>query len=154
MFGFEPGSTIFTRAARVAASEGIVGYALDALREACFGPLHQRLILLDYETLTRAPAQSMATLYALLGEAPFEHDFSNVHYEAQAFDDALGASGLHTVQGPVRWQPRATVLPPELFSRYANDAFWLRPNARIASIRKVMLHPNELQSAVNPFQQP
>ena len=152
LFGFEPGSTIFTRAARVAASDGIVGYALDALREACFGPFHQRLILLDYETLTRAPERSIATLYALLGESPFDHDFSNVHYEAQAFDDSLGAAGLHSVNGPVRWQPRASVLPPELFTRYQSDAFWLRQNSRIAAIRKIMLHPDELQSAVNPFQ--
>jgi sulfotransferase len=37
MFGFEPGGTVYSRVNRVAASDGMVGYALDALREALFG---------------------------------------------------------------------------------------------------------------------
>ena len=57
LFGFEPGGTVYTRASRVAGSDGMVGYALDALREACFGAHSDRLILVDYETLSRAPEQ-------------------------------------------------------------------------------------------------
>jgi sulfotransferase len=36
MFGFEPGNTVYTRINRVAASEGMVGWALDALKEGFF----------------------------------------------------------------------------------------------------------------------
>jgi sulfotransferase len=36
MFGFDAGSTVYTRVNRLATSDGLVGYALDALREAFF----------------------------------------------------------------------------------------------------------------------
>ena len=77
----------------------MLGYALDALREACFGAHSARLILLDYEALTRAPGVVMTRLYTLLDEPIFEHDFEHVAYETDAFDAALGAPGLHEVRG-------------------------------------------------------
>ncbi len=36
LFGYETGGTVYSRVARVAAPDGMVGYALNALREACF----------------------------------------------------------------------------------------------------------------------
>ena len=59
VFAYEAGTTVYTRATRVAGSDGMVGYAWDALREACFGRFSDRLILLDYETFVRAPAWCM-----------------------------------------------------------------------------------------------
>ena len=84
LFGYEAGGTVYTRVARVAGSEGMVGYALDALREACFGAHSDRLILLDYEALARAPGPSIKELYRQLGEPLFSHDFDAVFYEAEA----------------------------------------------------------------------
>ena len=92
LFGYEAGSTVYTRIARVAGSDGMVGYALDAF-EACFGAHSERLILLDYEALARAPGPTMRELYRLLGERLFSHDFEDVAYEADAFGAALGAAG-------------------------------------------------------------
>ena len=66
----------------------------------------------------------MRLLYDMLGEPPFAHDVDNVEYEADAFDLALGTPGLHQVRRRVEWVERETVLPPELFARFANDAFW------------------------------
>ena len=60
MFGFEPGFTVYTRVNRLASSDGLVGYALDALREAFFGEHAPRLILVEYQALTRAPARYAA----------------------------------------------------------------------------------------------
>jgi sulfotransferase len=116
----------------------MVGYALDALREACFGGFSDRLILLDYETFVRAPVEAIGALYELLGLAPFKHDFENVSYSADAFDAALGSAGLHVVSGAVEWRPRTSVLPPDLFERFANDNFWLRPEPRLAHIPKIL----------------
>ena len=65
-----------------------------------------------------------ALLYEMLGEPAFAHDFDNVEYEADAFDLALGTPGLHQVRRKVEWVERDTVLPPDLFSRFQNDAFW------------------------------
>lgn len=138
LFGFEPGGTVYTRMARVAASDGLVGYALDALREACFGARSDRLILVDYETLTRAPEGAVGALYELLGLPHFVHDFEHVAYEADTFDAALGAPGLHRVEERVQWRPRPTVLPPDLFRRYQRDSFWLKPEPRLNHIPKIL----------------
>lgn len=124
MFGFEAGGTVFTRVARLASSDGLVGYALDALREAFFSEHASRLILVEYQALTRAPQQTMSLLYRMLGQEPFEHDFNNVEYQADQFDLWLGAPGLHTVRRRVESTDRQTILPPGLFERFAGDAFW------------------------------
>ena len=58
IFGFEPSGTVFTRVARVAGSDGMVGFALDALKEAFFGEEADRLILVDYEALVRRPKEN------------------------------------------------------------------------------------------------
>jgi len=129
MFGFEPGGTVYSRVNRIAASDGLVGYALDALREAFFGEDAHRLILIEYQALTRSPAEAMRMLYEMLGEAHFAHDFANVEYQADDFDLALGTRGLHTVRRRVEWAERRTVLPPDLFSRFSNDMFWRTSDA-------------------------
>jgi sulfotransferase len=138
LFGYEAGSTLYTRIARVAGSDGMVGYALDSLREACFGAHAERLILLDYEALARAPGATIRELYRLLGEPLFNHDFEHVAYEADAFDAGLGTPGLHRVQGRVEWRPRPSVLPPDLFERFAGDSFWRKPQPRLAHVPAIL----------------
>jgi sulfotransferase len=131
MFGFEPGSTVYTRLNRIATSDGMVGFALDALKEGFFGEYGSRLVLVEYEALARAPDSTMAHLYAALGEPLFPHDFDNVDYEADEFDLALGAPGLHAIRRKVDWIERQTVLPPELFRRFDGDMFWRYPDANV-----------------------
>jgi sulfotransferase len=134
IFGFEPGSTVYTRVNRIAMSDGIVGYALDALKEGFFGEQATRLILVEYEALARAPRPTLQHLYTLLDEPPFDHDFENVEYQADEFDLALGTPGLHTVRRKVEWIERQSVLPPELFRRFVNDMFWRLPEANIRQV--------------------
>lgn len=134
MFGFEPGGNVFSRVNRLAGGDGMVGYALDALKEGFYGEQAQRLILLEYQALTRAPADAMRLLYELLDEPYFAHDFDNVEYEADAFDVALGTPGLHTVRRKVEWVERQTVLPLELFTRFQNDAFWRVPENNVRGV--------------------
>ena len=134
MFGFEAGGTVYTRVGRLASSEGLVGYALDALREAFFGEQANKLILMEYQALARAPREAMRLLYDLLGQPLFEHDFDNVEYQADDFDMALGARGLHTVRRKVEWVERQTVLPPGLFERFRGDMFWRQADANIRDV--------------------
>ena len=128
IFGFEPVSTVYTRVGRLATSEGLVGFAIDALREAFWGDQADRLILLDYDALAQNPEAAMRQLYAHLGEPWFAHDFDNVAFEADEFDLALGTPHLHKVRRKVEWVERKSVLPPELFDRFAHDAFWTAPD--------------------------
>ena len=127
MFGYEPSNTVFTRIGRLAGSDGMVGYALDALREAFFGAEADRLMLVDYEALTRSPESTIKQIYDFVGEPSFAHDFENVDYDARDFDMALGTPDLHTVRRKVSFVERKSVLPPDLFNRFEMDAFWKRP---------------------------
>ncbi len=135
--GYDPGGTVYTRINRVATSDGIVGFPLDALREAYFGEQADRLMLVTYEALTRDPKGTLAKIYDFTGEEWFEHDFDNVEYEAAEFDVAIGAPGLHSVRRKVEFVDRPTLLPPELFARFENDAFWTRPELNIRGVRVV-----------------
>lgn len=119
-----PGGTVYTRANGVASSDGMVGFAYDALKQACYGQQADRLLLVQYETLASEPAKAMQAIYAFIGEPAFQHDFDHVDYDVTAFDQRAGTPGLHTVRGKVKAEPRKTLLPPDLFQRFANDAFW------------------------------
>ncbi len=131
IYGFDTGGTVFSRTGALSGSAGIVGYALDSLREAFFGPQAHRLLLLTYDTLTAEPAQALAAVYDFLELPSYAHDFEDVRYDAEEFDRRLGAPGLHRVSCRVASVERETVLPPGLFAQYAGDSFWRGgPNPR------------------------
>lgn len=125
--GGSAGGTVYTRGNGVASADGMVGAPYDALTQACFGAQKDRLLLLQYETLTTDPAKAMHAIYAFIGEPSFEHDFGHVDYDVTEFDEGAGTPGLHTVRGTVKAEPRATLPPPDLYKRFANDAFWRDP---------------------------
>src|SRR5215475_2670676 len=66
IFGFESLNTVYTRVNRLATSDGLVGFALDALREAFWGEHANRLILVGYEALAKKPADTLKELYEFL----------------------------------------------------------------------------------------
>ena len=128
IFDYSPGGTVYTRASQVAGQDGLVGGPYDALKQACFGAQRDRLLVVRYETLTAEPAKAMNAIYEFIGEPAFEHDYAHVHYDVTEFDTRAGTPGLHHVHGEVKAEPRETVLPPDLFSRFVNDAFWRDPS--------------------------
>lgn len=151
IFNYEPSNTVFTRVARLAHSDALVGFALDALREAFFGDQADRLILVSYEALASEPERTMRTLYDFLGEDWHPHDFDNVEYAADDFDMGLGTPGLHTVRRKVEFRERRTVLPPDLFARFEGDAFWTRPELNARGVPVIL--PSGAASPVQGFAQ-
>lgn len=137
IFSYSPGGTVYTRANSIAAADGMVGYAYDALKQGCFGHEASRLLLVQYETLTSEPARAMQAIYDFIGQPVFKHDFERVEYDVTEFDRRAGTPGLHTVRGKVHAEPRATLLPPDLFQRFANDAFWRDPQLIPRNLRIV-----------------
>jgi sulfotransferase len=135
IFNYTPGGTVYTRANGIASADGMLGYAYDALKEAFYGEHADRLLLVQYETLTEDPARALAAIYDFLGEVPYAHDFANVAYDATEFDQKAGTPGLHTVRTEVKAIGRPTILPPDLFQRFANDAFWRDPQRNPAGVR-------------------
>ena len=73
------------------------------------------------------------------GRTLVEHDFENVEYQADDFDLALGARGLHTVRRRVEWSERQTVLPPELFARFSGDMVWRTPDAAARNVATIQV---------------
>lgn len=134
IFDFEPASNVFTRIHYLAVGDGIVGFAINSLRDAFFGEQADRLILVSYEALTQQPENTMRKLYEFLGEEWFPHDFDNVAYQTPDHDGLLGTPHLHTVRRRVAYTDRTTLLPPELFKRLANDNFWLHSEANIRNV--------------------
>lgn len=127
IFNYDPGGTVYTRANDVVSSDGMVGAPYDALKQACYGEEYRRLLLVQYETLTTDPAKTLEAIYGFVGEPAFEHDFGHVDYDVTEFDERAGTPGLHTVRPTVKAQPRRSILPPDLFNRFVDDAFWREP---------------------------
>lgn len=128
IFNYSTGGTVYTRANDVASQDGMVGGPYDALKQACYGAQRDRLLVVQYDTLTAEPAKVMHAIYEFIGEPVFEHDFGHVDYDVTSFDERAGTPGLHTVRGEVKAEPRETVLPPDLFNRFVHDAFWRDPS--------------------------
>jgi sulfotransferase len=137
IFNYTAGGTVYTRANGVAGQNGMVGAPFDALKQACFGAQKDRLLLVQYETLTTAPAKTMHAIYRFLDEPTFEHDFEHIDYDVTEFDERAGTPGLHTVGETVKAQSRETLLPPDLFKRFVNDAFWCDPQNVPAGLQVV-----------------
>ena len=128
IFRFEAGGTVYSRFTGLTSSDGVIGGAYDALREAFYGEQSDNLLLVTYQTLTQDPSQALKAIYDFIGEPEFSHDFNNVEYEADAFDRRLGTPGLHRVGRVVAPNERETILPPDLFARLAGDSFWADPS--------------------------
>lgn len=137
MVNFDTRGTIYNRVEGFATGEGILGYSYNALKDAFFGEHAPHLMLLQYETLVRDPAMAMAAVYDFIGEPAFNHDFDNVHFDVGAFDDRTGMPGLHAVAAKVQAHGRETVLPPDIFRRFENDAFWRHAPSNIRGVRVV-----------------
>lgn len=124
-------ATVYTRTEAMAGANRLVGFPWHGLREACYSEFADRMVIVDYDLLTAKPGEVMKLIYEFLGEEPFEHNFENIEYDAKEFDSDLGLDGLHRVHKKLAPRPRQTILPPDLFEKYANMAFWRDlPNSR------------------------
>jgi len=137
IFNFDPLGTVYARLEGLTQANGLVGFGWQALKEAYYGEDSERLLVLTFETLTRAPEKAVAAVYAFIGEPPFAHDFAHLDYAADEFDARLGTPGLHKIAPQVRPIERKTILPPDLFARYENDSFWTNPALNLRGVKVV-----------------
>ncbi len=128
----EERQTVYSRVDALAHRDRVVGFAWSALKEAYYGEHSRSLLLVEYDILCQRPRETMRLVYQFLGEPWHEHDFEQVEYDEPEFDAQLGAPGLHSVKSRVEFTPRRTVLPPDLFEKYATLAFWRDPKGSAA----------------------
>jgi sulfotransferase len=129
IFNYDAGGTVYSRVEGLGAAAGLVGYALNGLREAVYGAFVDRLLLVRYETLAANPLGTLSAIYTFIDEPLFAHDPGHIEpcYDMVEFDIRLGTPGLHDVRSVVEARTRSTILPPDLFARFARDAFWEDP---------------------------
>ncbi len=132
---FSPGNrhTVYSRCESMI-SGGIVGAAWSALKEAFYGDYSEKLLLVDYDLLAQYPEKSVKLIYDFIDEPYFDHDFDNVEYSHDEFDYTIGVKGLHEVKRKVEYKSRRSILPPDLFKKYSEMAFWLDTAGTAASV--------------------
>lgn len=99
----------------------------DAKVIACVRELSWVIDSIERLVQRKDPSKAIDGIYRFLGEPTCQHDFDHVDYDVTEFDDRAGTPGLHTVRRTVKAEPRASLLPPDLFNRFVNDAFWRDP---------------------------
>tara|TARA_B110000211_G_scaffold41389_1_gene42971 strand:- start:3056 stop:3877 length:822 start_codon:yes stop_codon:yes gene_type:complete len=134
MYSAQSRQTVYSRCESQMSAGGTVGSAWTALKEAYYGAYSDKMLLIDYDLLTQHPERAIELLYQFLGYEAFKHDFDNIEYHENEFDQTLGAKGLHTVKKKVEFTPRRSILPPDLFQKYSEMAFWQDTTGTAANI--------------------
>jgi sulfotransferase len=124
VLNFDPETNAYSRTDHLMSGAGLVGFPLNALKEACFGPCSDRLMLVSYANLCHRPDEVLAGVYRFLQIEPFAHDFGDIAFDAEDYDRSLGLPGLHHVRPAVDAQAHALSLPPDLIARLAGPYFW------------------------------
>jgi len=127
-------NSVYSRVDTLAQRDRLVGAAWSNLKEAMYSEHADRLLVVEYDYLVQRPKQVLDLIYQFLREPGFDHDFDNVAYDAPAFDAQLGVEGLHSVRPRVEPEPRRTILPPDLFEKYAHESFWRDAPGSAASV--------------------
>ena len=78
IYDFETRCNIYTRVEQLMAAGGLVGWAYASLKEAFYGQFANRVMLVQYKSLSSRPRETMAAIYDFLDEDSLEHDFHNI----------------------------------------------------------------------------
>lgn len=124
IIGYDPDTSVYVRTDRLMMANGLVGLALNGLKEAFYGHNSDRLMVISYHNLVTNPAAVLERIYQFVGEPIFAHDFDNVAFTEKVFDELLGAPGLHDVRQKVGAVPSQVILPPDIVARYVGVPFW------------------------------
>ena len=121
---FDPDTTLAQRVNRLMSDDGIVGQSLNLVQDALMGPLSERMIVIDYDRLLAAPAETMDLLYTFLREPAFAHDFQEFSFDLPRLDTFLNTPGLHSIRGPLRPATTEMLLPEKMAERLSERAVW------------------------------
>lgn len=78
-----------------------VGLSITRLRDAVHKGNAAKFFIVQYDDLTRKPADVFARLYDYLGEPGFKHDFNKVEQRVTEKDSIHGVYGDHTIRPEV-----------------------------------------------------
>jgi len=125
IFSGDERATVYSRVETLMRQDRLVGFPWAALKEAFYGEQSANMMVVDYDLLARRPLDVLKLIYEFIGETWWDgHDADNVQFDAPEFDAALGLAGMHKVRPKVSFEPRRTILPPDLFAKYQGMDFW------------------------------
>lgn len=142
IYGFEPNMTVYDRVHLLMKPGGLVGYALNAVRDAFYGPHRDRLVMVEYSELAQHPAGVLNCITENLQLPLFDFDFDNVKQlpGAAEFDASLGLPNLHTLKAKVAYNPSNSILPPDIYSSLPAP-FW-----KPSTLREPQPMPHKVRS--------
>jgi len=125
IYGEQPNLTVYDRVNEVLKPGSVLGYALNAFRDAFYGPQRNRMLVVNYEDLCRFPKDVLGEIHLALKAPAFAYRFDKIDpiEGAAKFDGELGATGLHDLKPKVVYESRTTVLPPDIYSSLP-PPFW------------------------------
>lgn len=128
IYHHQPLTTVYERSSMLmgeyANHPGFVVTPLLAAKQAVYSAESDMLCVVDYEKLTSDPLGTMKQIYEFIGEPWYEHDFENLEYSYDEFDEAVRINGLHTVRPKVEVINRRPVIPEDIWIKYMNTSFW------------------------------
>lgn len=109
-------------------NKGVVGLAYNRLRDAIQRGLGDRLYLVEFETLTCEPEETMKGIWEFLEMEPAKHDFDNVEQVTYEDDSLHGIDGLHTIKNKVRpiLDDSLDILGRQYYETLKGAEFWRR----------------------------
>ena len=102
-----------------------------ALKVAYYGEGRANPMLLQHETLADDSADALRGICELADDPVFAHDFDNASYDSDESGLRAGTPRRHTAR------KRISVLLPDGFRRFENDAFWRDPQLSFRGVRVV-----------------
>lgn len=103
----------------------IVGLAYMRIQDALTRGFRDRMHFVDFDHLTRNPADALQAIYRFLDEEPFTHDFEHVEQVTVEDDLVHGIEGLHDIRPAVRPVPlRAKEVLGSLRDKYKGPYIW------------------------------
>lgn len=106
--------------------QGIIGMSYHALSEA-FRKGHQdKILLVDYDSLTKNPQKELNRIYDFIGEERFVHSFDNIIPQFNEDDNVYQLDKMHEVRSTVEkiHRDNQKYLSEYVMNKYKHMEFW------------------------------
>jgi sulfotransferase len=124
MFSDDENANVYTRCETLMRPDKTVGFALTAIKQAITSAEKNMIMIVEYNQLAQKPEQTMKAIYKFIGQDYYQHDFDDVEYSNDEFDNDVSLKGLHTTRKKVSYIARPTILPPDIISHVSQMNIW------------------------------
>ena len=91
LFNNQESSTVYTRCRSLLHEDRTVGFAYNCLKQGLFSKNRDMICVVEYDALAHDPKSVIQKIYKFLEEPYFEHDFDNVTYSNDEFDNDVNS---------------------------------------------------------------